>query len=144
MALNQKFYKEIFEKEEMWLNMIDSNLINIYYLPELKKIYEEYYKRLEYESALTGNNILKSISYAINNIIVKLDYIIEEEKKGNVINLSEIKDFFLLNLFNNNIKPINKITGIQNHKKDLYELRNKMINEELDDDFYYEEKGKAI
>ena len=144
MALNQKFYKEIFEKEEMWLNMIDSNLINIYYLPELKKNYEEYYKRLEYESALTGNNILKSISYAINNIIVKLDYIIEEEKKGNIINLSEIKDYFLLNLFNNNIKQINKMIAIQNHRKDLYELRKKVINEELDDDFYYEEREKAI
>lgn len=144
MALNQKFYREIFEKEEMWMNMIDSNLINIYYLPELKKIYEEYHKRIEYEFALTGNGILKSISYAINNIIVKLDYIIESEKQGKMINLNELKEYFLLNLFNNNIKPLNKMIVLQNHKKDLYELRNKVINEELDDDFYYKERGKAI
>lgn len=141
MALNQKFYQEIYDKEEMWLKMLQSNLINVYYLPELKKFYEEKQKRLDYEIELTGNDLLKSFSISLNNLIIKLDYLIEEDKNNNFINLNVLTDFFLINKLNNNISNIKRISE---QKNSLYELRKKIVNENnedyMDDDFYYNKK----
>lgn len=139
MALKQNFYDEIYDKEQMWINMINSNLLNIYYLPELRDFYVGKQERLNYEYELTGNDLIRSISYSLNNIVVKLDYFIDEDKKGNIINLKELLDLFLTNKLNNNVSYVN--SNVSQNNKNLYELRNKVINEGsedyLDDDFYY-------
>ena len=41
MALNKNFYKEIYENETMWIDMINSKLINAYYLIEIKEFYQK-------------------------------------------------------------------------------------------------------
>ena len=145
MSLTKKIYEEIIEKETTWIGMINENLLNIFYLPELKKFYSEKKYRFDYEFQLTENDIIKSISHTLNRIIQKIDYIIEQDKIGNSVKLTELSNLFLINKLTNNV-PLKKkkIEKINENKKNLYELRNKVINEELDDDFYYKERGKAI
>lgn len=149
MALNKNFYNEIYEKETMWIDMLKSNLINVYYLSEIKEFYQSKQNILNDEFELTGNSIMKSISFALNNIIVKLDFFINEEKKGKIIRLRELNNLFLLNVLNNNLPPINKkiVNEIQKDKKILYELRNKITNQDnedyVDDDFYYDNQKIA-
>ena len=149
MALNKNFYKEIYENETMWIDMINSKLINAYYLIEIKEFYQKKQIILNAEFELTGNNMMKNISYAINNIIVKLDFFINEDKKGKIIRLRELNNLFLVNVLNNNLPPINKktVNQINHDKKSLYELRNKIIGEDnedyIDDDFYYNSQKVA-
>ena len=149
MALNKNFYEEIYDRELMWIDMIDSNLLNVYYLTELKNFYLEKQQRLNYEFELTGNSFMKSVSYIINNIVVKLDFLINEDKKEKIINLNELKNLFLINVMNNNIPILKneKIDKIEENKKDLYELRKKVTGDGaedyLDDDFYYDNQKVA-
>jgi len=115
--------------------MIKSKLINAYYLPELRKFYEEKQEKLNYEYELTGNDFIKNISFVLNNIIVKIDYFIKKYKNGEEININELSDYFLINKFNNNVS---NDTELQN-KKDIYKLINKFENDDnLEDDFYYD------
>ena len=143
MALNKNFYNEIYKKETMWIDMLKLNLINVYYLSEIKEFYQEKQKRLNYEYELTGNSIMKSISFVLNNIIVKLDFFINEDKKGKIIRLTELNNLFLINVLNNNLAPVNKKnpSEMKQGKKSLYELRNKITGQDnedyIDDDFYY-------
>jgi len=149
MALNKNFYNEIYENEAMWIDMINSKLINVYYLVEIKEFYQKKQIILNDEFELTGNNLMKSISYAINNIIVKLDFFINEDQKGKIIRLKELNNLFLVNVINNNLPPINKktVNEIKQDKKSLYELRNKITDQDnedyIDDDFYYNSQKVA-
>lgn len=140
MALNEKFYLSIYNKEKVWGDMLNKNLLNIYYLPELKQFYSEIQKKLDYEVNLTGNELIKNILLSINQMVEKLDYFINEDKKGNVVNIKELKDLFLTNILTNNINIVNK-NNIENKKNNLYKLRMKKDGEEYqdytDDDFYY-------
>lgn len=145
MALKQNFYEEIYDEERNWIELLDSNLINVYYLPVLKQFYYERQVRLSYEYELTLNPIIKSMSNLLNNIIVKIDYIIEEDQKGIPVNIVELKNYFLINQLNNNIisneqRPIQENIGI-------YALRKKSDSKGLedytDDDFYYENQKVA-
>ena len=149
MALNKNFYNEIYENETMWIDMINSRLINVYYLIEIKEFYQKKQIILNEEFELTGNNMMKSISYAINNIIVKLDFFINEDRKGKIIRLKELNNLFLVNVINNNLPCINKkkVDEIKQDKKSLYELRNKITGQDnedyIDDDFYYNSQKSA-
>ena len=145
MALKENFYEEIYEEERNWSDMIDMNLLNVYYLVELKKFYYDRQVRLNYEYELTFNPIIKSMLYLLNNVLIKIDYIINEDKLNNPINIKELKNYFLINQLNNNISyvayeeiPIDK---------GIYNLRQKCVNEDLDDyiddDFYYENQKVA-
>jgi len=143
MALNKNFYKTICYKEQNWINMLDRNLLNIYYLPELRQFYFEKQEQLNYEVNLTGNEFLKNILLSINQIIEKIDYLMNQDKKGNHVNIKELRDLFFINKLTNNITSSNK-TNIETKKNNLYELRMKQFGEEYqdytDDDFYYENK----
>ncbi len=148
MALKLDFYKEIIEKEKMWLANLESNLLNVYYLPELRDFYIDKYQKLNDEVNLTGNALIKTILGTLRNIILKLNYFIEQYQIGNEVNLNELKNLFLLNILNNDFQEVkkdesknNNLEKIVSHKSNLYELRQKVINEGsedfLDDDFYY-------
>ena len=71
---------------------------------------------------------LKGFIIAISNIIGRIDYFIKIEKEGNLVNLYELNDLFIINRLNNDIS-YTKQNKIENHKKSLYELRKKVINE---------------
>lgn len=149
MALDKKFYEEIYEKENMWMDIIDSGLINVYYLEEIRKFYIDKQDILNCELQLSQEDDIKKVSVYLNNIIVKLNYLINENKNGYVINIPDLKKFFLINMFNkkngDNHTKTNK-TIFEGTKK-LYELRNKITNQDnedyTDDDFYYENKKVA-
>ena len=149
MALKNNFYDEIYDEERNWIDMIDSNLLNVYYLLELRKFYYERQVIISDEYKLTLNPFMKSIWSILNNIVEKLDFIESEYKKGKRVNISELKKFFVINIINNNIPVVNKknVNQIQQDKKSLYDLRKQVIGEMnedyIDDDFYYENQKVA-
>ena len=143
MLLNTRFYKEIYEKENMWINMLDLGLINTYYLEEIKQFYVSKLNILICNNKLLEENVVKKLSTAINNIIFKLNYFINEEKNGYDINLSDLKNLFLINRFSNNVNIIKSEKTIKLDRiQELYQLRKYISNEKnedyTDDDFYYE------
>lgn len=149
MALTQDFYKDILEKEKSWIINLQYNLLNIYYLPELKNFYQEKQNRLIYEGDLTGNMLIRTISFTLDKLMDKIDEFIKLNEEGKDIDLQELKNYFLISVLNNDVYYIKKdrLEEISNNKHDLYELRQKVINEGsedyLDDDFYYPGKKAA-
>ena len=149
MALTQDFYKDILEKEKSWITNLQYNLLNIYYLPELKNFYQEKQNRLIYEGDLTGNMLIRTISFTLDKLMDKIDEFIKLNEEGKDIDLQELKNYFLISVLNNDVYYIKKdrLEEISNNKHDLYELRQKVINEGsedyLDDDFYYPGKKAA-
>ena len=146
MALTRSFYEDIFEKEEMWIKNLEKNLLNIYYLPELKKFYINTKERFKYEYELTNNAIMVIFLNSIENLINKIDYLIKEYEEDKVIDLNELKSLFFINILNNNIESLtySNLNRIEDEKTQLYALRGKVINENtedyLEDDFFYENK----
>ena len=147
MALKNDFYEEIYKEEKNWIEMIDSKLLNVYYLSELRKFYYERQVIVSYEYNLTLNPIMKSIWTILNNMVSKLDFIEIEYKKGKRINISELKNYFLINRLSNNIDIPLELKKDNENKRNIYELRNKVVSEDLedytDDDFYYENEKVA-
>lgn len=147
MALKSNFYDEIYKEETNWIEMLDSKLLNVYYLSELRKFYYERQVIVSYEYKLTLNPIMKSIWTVLNNMVEKLDFIENEYKNGKRININELKNYFLINKLNNNIDVPLELRKENGNKKNIYELRNKVVNENLedyvDDDFYYENSKVA-
>ena len=149
MALTQDFYKEILEKEKTWIINLQYNLLNIYYLPELRNFYQEKQNRLIYESDLTQNVLIKSISFTIDKLMDKIDEYLKLNEEGKDVNLQELKNYFLISVLNNDFYYVKKdrLEEINDSKHNLYELRQKVINENsedyLDDDFFYTGKRAA-
>lgn len=147
MALKNDFYDEIYKEEINWIEMLDSKLLNVYYLLELRKFYYERQVIVSYEYNLTLNPIMKSIWTVLNNMVEKLDNIESDYKMGKRINLNELKNYFLVNMLSNNIEIPLELRQNNENKNKLYELRNKVVNEGLedytDDDFYYEQQKVA-
>lgn len=143
MALTRDFYKEILDQEKTWITNLQYNLLNIYYLPELKNFYQEKLSKLIYESDLTDNMLIRSISFTINKLIDKIDEYISLNEEGKDVNLNELRDYFLISVLNNDVYYVKKdrLEEINDSKKNLYKLRQRVINEGaedyLDDDFYY-------
>lgn len=148
MVLKSNFYEQIYEQENIWLEMIDNNLLNVYYLTELKRFYTERQLSLSCEYELTLDHITEIILFLLSNIIEKIDYIIDEDKNGNFVDLSQLKNYFLISqLSRTNVEYISKIAKTvktSKRERNIYDLRNKVIDETLedylDDDFYYSEK----
>ena len=140
MVLQYDFYQEIIDKEKTWIINLDYNLLNIYYLPELKSFYEEKLNRLNYECSVRPNKLIKAIANCIENMVFKLDYFINENDAGNDINIKELSNYFLLNILQNSITEYEEILP-KELEKSIYNLRKKIETEDLDDDFYYEEKS---
>lgn len=140
MVLQYDFYQEIIDKEKTWIINLDYNLLNIYYLPELKNFYEEKLNRLNYECSVRPNKLIKAIANCIENMVYKLDYFINENDAGRDINIKDLRNFFILNILQNSIVENEEATK-KEPENSIYNLRNKIETEELDDDFYYEEKS---
>ena len=63
MALGENFYNEIFEREQKWIESINSNLLNsVYCNLVLKPFYIEKRKELKEEYNKTNNEIIKQIT----------------------------------------------------------------------------------
>ena len=152
MALNLDFYKEIIEKEKTWSTNLEYNLLNAYYLPELRDFYISKQDQLSMEAMKTGNALINGLSNTLLNMILKLNFYIESHENGNEIDLRELNNYFLINVLSNNFietkkidNEINKLGEIETHKSSLYELRQKITDlyteDYTDDDFYYNSKA---
>jgi len=148
MALTRDFYEKIYEKENIWIGNLNQNLLNVFYLPELKTFYSAKYNELLSEYQLTGNEMIMAYIVAINNMISKIDFLNTQDREGNVVDLNQLKDLFIVNLLTNNINSNVKLNKINEEKNNLYKLRNKVIKSSMedyiDDDFYYEEEQKKV
>ena len=117
MALKKNFYNEIFDNEQNWIDLINSNLINgIYCKFNLKPFYEEKRKELEEVSNLAPNIMISQIIFVINRIINHLDLLIDEYYKSELVDVKSLLPLFLINQMNN---------SNQNESKDINELLEK-------------------
>lgn len=155
MALSNNFYNDIFEKEKYWMELINHGLLNIYYLNGeggIKEFYLNKMEKLEYEYESTGNQIIKNFLELINNIINQIDYLTNEYRQGELIDMKSLSTLFLHNQINNNVndnKNSHDIEKIRLQKQVLQSLRKVYNNPESisdDYDYLYEEpdyKGKV-
>ena len=139
MALNKDFYDEIHKKEQKLIELIEKNLLNIYYI-NYSLNYKKKLEELTYEYNLTNNKMIGQTIEEIKVIINKIDELEEIYRKGNEINIKELLPLFLINKTFNNIEY--KKTEIQTKKEFLQQLKNNYViipqkNEEeyLYDDF---------
>lgn len=150
MALKLDFYKEIIEREQTWLTNLEYNLLNVYYLSELKEFYTDKYNKLNEESSKKVNPLISSIINVIKNMISKLDSIINTYNEGKDVDLNILKNYFLTNMLKNEFYDKTKkstsesrFQKISEDKDYLYDLKNKLSSiglEDIDDDFYYHRK----
>lgn len=147
MALNNNFYNEIFENEKYWIELANKKLLNIYYLNGkngLKEFYVNKKKELELEYKLTNNDIIKQFLDIINSIIREMEYLTDEYRKGELIDMNSLVNLFLYNQMNNNVNENKKskdIVRLQMERQILQSLRKKYRNQvdEYDTDYLYEE-----
>ena len=150
MALKQDFYSDIFLKEEYWTEIAKENLLNIYYLDNLKEFYLDKKNELEKELELSNNTLIKSFLNMIQNIISQIDIVTDDYKSGKNININSVIKLFLSNQMNNNFNYTNvdeqsessnipalqaKIAVLQALRKDLESTKNKVDDDYLYDDF---------
>lgn len=144
MALKQNFCEEIYEEERNWCELIDGGLLNVYYLPVLRQFYNAIQLRLNYEYELTLNPLIRTISKLLNNVIAKIDRMIQEDQNGISINIKDLKKYFLINQLSSITNSI-KSPILDNNE--LYSLRKKNdssdVEDYIDDDFYYEKPKVA-
>ena len=153
MALKQDFYSDIFLKEEYWTEIAKENLLNIYYLDNLKEFYLDKKNELEKELELSNNTLIKSFLNMIQNIISQIDIVTDDYKSGKNININSVIKLFLSNQMNNNFNYTNvdeksessnipalqaKIAVLQALRKDLESTKNK-----VDDDYLYDNQKVA-
>lgn len=146
MALNNEFYKEIFDNEIKWSNKINKNLFNITYCKlELKPFYIEKKEKLEYEQSLTDNEFLKPFINSINKIIDKINYFEELSLKNKNPDLKELIPLFLSNQMNNNIQENDNINfnliKLQARRELLEDKKEQLINSKIteEDDYLYDD-----
>lgn len=152
MALNNNFYKEIFEKEQYWIELANKNLLNIYYLNGkngIKEFYLTKKRELELEYKLTNNDIIKQFLEIINNIINEIEYLTNEYRSGELIDMNSLVNLFLYNQMNNNVnenKKTDDINRLQRERQILQSLRKKYKNpiDEYAEDYLYEEPDYKV
>ena len=94
MTIKPSFYKYIEEKESNWIENINSNLLNVYYLPELKKFYLSLQNHLKNILIIVDDEFLENLFYQIEIIIKKIDVLTSSDKKNNSINIKELNSLF--------------------------------------------------
>lgn len=113
MALNNNFYIEIFENEKQWLDFLNLNLLNVYYLPQLRDFYLKKQNEILQEKNITNNEFLKNILNMINEMLDNINMIIESHKNGIDVDVKILSNCFLINQMNNNVKSDNEVTIVQ-------------------------------
>lgn len=102
MALGENFYNEIFEREQKWIESIDSNLLNsVYCNLTLKPFYLEKRKELKEEYNKTNNEIIKQTILTINDIIDKIELFNYEYLNYKKPNMNLLLPLFLTTKMNN-------------------------------------------
>lgn len=96
MALKNEFYNEIFDQEQKWIEMINSNLLNtIYCKCTLKPFYAEKIKILENEYIVSKNKLIEQIIIIFKNIISQIEIIEERYQNNKKIDVKSLLPLFL-------------------------------------------------
>lgn len=144
MALRDDFYNDIYIREKKCIELIDRNLLNIYYLNGkngLREFYQLKRQELEEEYKISNNQIIKNIINIINNIIDEIDYLTISYKNGELVDMRSLNSLFLYNLMNNKNNKPNNIEYLQVQRKKLEDLRKIYRNsiDSYDKDYLYDE-----
>ena len=150
MVLQYDFYQEIIDKEKTWIINLDYNLLNVYYLSELKEFYMNKYNELSEELKNQENPLINSIINVIGTMISKLDLIINTHNEGKDVDLNILENYFLTSILKNEgynkTKKSTSQSRFQNISEDkdyLYDLRDRLSNiglGDIDNDFYNHRK----
>lgn len=123
MALEKNFYNEIFEREQKWSELINSNLLNsVYCNLTLKPFYVEKRKELKEEYDQTKNEIIKQIILIINDIINEIDLFNYQYVNYKKPNISSLLSLFLITKMNNVKQKENK--AIERKSENIDKLKN--------------------
>jgi len=144
MALENNFYQEIQDKEKKWIELIEKNLLNIYYFKvELEPFYIKKLEELTYEYDLTNNKIIGEVIDIIKSIIKKLEDFDDTYRMGKEIDIKTLVPLFLISNFNNNVKKDNNdLQRLQIRKQVLEAVKNHYDNNNnrnLQDDYLYDD-----
>ena len=105
MALKIDFYNEIFEKEQKWIELINSNLLNsIYCNLTLKPFYIEKKNQLEIEYNLNNNSIIGEILTLIDNIINQIELLNSQYKNNMKVDIESLLQLFVTTQMSNGSK----------------------------------------
>ena len=102
MALKNNFYNEIFEKEQKWIELINSKLLNsIYCNLTLKPFYVEKKNQLKTEYDLNNNAIIGQILTLVDNIINQIDLLNSQYKKNMTVDIKSLLPLFITTQMSN-------------------------------------------
>ena len=66
MALEDTFYEKIHNQEKRWIELINQNFLNIYFVKiELKTFYEDKLIQLKKEYSLSNNKMIEQVIYEV-------------------------------------------------------------------------------
>ena len=137
MALKADFYKEIFENEKKWIELLDKNLLNAIYCGfSLKPFYLKKKEELEIEYNLTHNNMLAEMLTVINGIVFKIEKLEEEYKESKSVNIKSLLPFFLTSKMNNSNQDIKRVDVLKMQRDVLKREMNKIKPVEIEDYAY--------
>ena len=119
MALEKNFYQEIQEKEQLWIELINKKLMNIYFFnAELVPFYNKKLEQLNKEYDSTNNKIIGQIIEEIKYIIVKLNEFDETYRLGETIDIKSLIPLFLTSKLNNEKQVDNNSSVVDLSKKE--------------------------
>lgn len=146
MALKKDFYIEVFKREQKWIELIDSKLLNgIYCKFSLQPFYLEMKKDLEQEYALTHNEIIGNIINIIGQIIEEIEVIYERFRNGMEVDVTSLKSLFLIAKMSNSYKQENQISKLQVQKQILEKaIENHNRTDITTEDYVYDDFPEEV
>lgn len=140
MYLND-FCKEILEREKEWIDLSDRNLLNIYYMngkDGLKEFYSS--KKDELQKNSSNSKVANQLVNMIDNILNKIDYITQNYRNGNKININELVNLFLIYVLSGDEKnKTSDLNVLTNKALESLEGNSILPKEEFDDDYLYDD-----
>ena len=100
MELNANFYVELFEKEASWSEMIESNLLNVYYIngeDGITELYKKKYEVLVNEYKKSNNEKLLFFINMIKDILDEINRLTLEYNSGKDIGFETLSNLFIIN-----------------------------------------------
>lgn len=148
MALKKDFYIEIFEKEQKWIELINTKLLNAIYCKfSLQPFYIAKKKELEQEYILTHNEIMGNVIGTLNLIISQLEVLYEQFRTGNTVDMSSLMPLFLITKMSNSYKVenTNEMSQLQIKKQMLeQEIRNVQQGNFTEEDYVYDDFPEEV
>ena len=105
MALNPMVYiDDIFETEQQYLVFLERNLLNAYYLNQLKDFYVGKKEEILKDENAINNKFLSNTLNMINKMLNDIEELIELREQGMNVDVKRLANSFLINQMNNNVK----------------------------------------